>query len=58
MLKRIGDLPPSWPQASRPCLHPEHNPPSLIVLEPGVYEYQCPGCGKTIVFTVFLGPTL
>ena len=34
------------------CRHLEHNPPMHIVLSPGVYEYTCPGCGKTITFTV------
>jgi len=44
-LKKIADVP-------KPCLHPCHNPPSHIVLEPGVYEYTCPGCGKKITFEV------
>lgn len=35
-----------------PCLHSEHNPPGNIVLEPGTYEYICPGCGKKQVFQV------
>jgi hypothetical protein len=34
------------------CISPEHNPPSHMVYEPGTYEYTCPACGKTIVFTV------
>lgn len=34
------------------CRHPEHNPPMHIVLSPGIYEYTCPGCGKTITFIV------
>ena len=36
----------------RPCLNPEHDPPSMIVLEPGTYEYTCPGCGETVTFSV------
>lgn len=38
-----------WPKQT--CRHPEHDPPMHIVLEPGVYEYTCPGCGnvQTIV---------
>lgn len=28
------------------CKHPEHNPPGMICLEPGLYEYECPGCGS------------
>ena len=35
-----------------PCMHPEHEPPMFIVLEPGVYEHTCPGCGRKVVFTV------
>jgi hypothetical protein len=34
------------------CYHPEHNPPGMIVLEPGTYEHTCPGCGAKMVFTV------
>jgi hypothetical protein len=45
VLKKIKDL-------SRPCLHPEHNPPGMIVLPSGVYEHTCPGCGNKITFTV------
>jgi hypothetical protein len=44
-LRKIGDV-------SLPCIHPEHNPPSNIVLQPGIYEYTCPGCGHTVKFTV------
>jgi hypothetical protein len=34
------------------CTHPEHDPPNMIVLEPGEYTWQCPACGKTVTFTV------
>lgn len=27
------------------CMHPEHHPPSMIVLPPGVHTYECPSCG-------------
>jgi len=27
------------------CKDREHNPPGLIVLDDGVHEYTCPGCG-------------
>jgi hypothetical protein len=30
----------------RPCMHPEHNPPSHIVLQPGLHVWVCPGCGQ------------
>lgn len=44
-LKKIQDVP-------KPCLHPEHKPPTHIVLSPGVYEHICPGCGYSTKFTV------
>ena len=44
-LRKIADAP-------QPCFHPEHNPPTHIVLEPGLYEYTCPNCGRTSTFTV------
>lgn len=34
------------------CRYPGHNPPMYISLPPGTYEYTCPGCGETGVFTV------
>ena len=40
------------PTKEETCLHPEHNPPMHIVLEPGTYEHICPGCGKKEVFEV------
>lgn len=38
-IRKIADAPPI------PCQHPEHNFPSMIVLEPGTYEHICPQCG-------------
>lgn len=35
-----------------PCMHPEHNPPNMIVFDPGVYEHTCPACGAKMIFTV------
>lgn len=50
-LRRVGDLPEEkkdgWHAMKEVCRHPEHNPPGHIVLQPGVYEYTCPGCGRT-----------
>lgn len=43
--KKIADAPV-------PCFHPEHDPPSMMVFEPGTYEHTCPSCGKKVVFTV------
>ena len=34
------------------CIHPEHNPPMHIYLEPGTYKYICPACGEITEFTV------
>lgn len=36
----------------KPCLYPEHNPPTHIVLAPGRYRYTCPVCGHAVEFTV------
>ena len=51
-LKKIRDLP-----YEEVCTHPSHNPPEFIVLEPGVYEHTCPGCGHVTEFTVGRGPS-
>ena len=48
--KKIAD--PPLP----PCRDSEHNPPSMMVFEPGVYEHTCPTCGQKMVFRVD-GPT-
>lgn len=45
MLEKIRDIP-------KPCYHPEHNPPTMIVLEPGVYRHTCPQCGHVTEFSV------
>lgn len=34
------------------CQHPEHNPPTMMVFEPGEYEHTCPNCGKKQRFIV------
>lgn len=34
------------PKESNECNHPEHNPPTHIVLKPGAHVYKCPGCGE------------
>lgn len=47
-LKRVGDLP-----QEHVCQHSEHNPPAHIVLRPGVYEHTCPGCKRTLQFSVY-----
>lgn len=51
MLRKVSDLP-----GHMYCRNPEHNPPSMIVLPPGVYEHTCPGCGHVTRFVVPEGP--
>lgn len=34
------------------CCHPEHNPPSMQVFKPGLYEHECPKCKKKSKFRV------
>lgn len=46
-LRKIGDIP-----TETGCTSPRHDPPSLIYLENGIYEYVCPKCGRRIVFTI------
>jgi Zn ribbon nucleic-acid-binding protein len=43
--RKIADLPSV-------CRHPEHNPPSMMVYENGIYEHECPSCGHKQHFTV------
>jgi len=44
-LRKISDPAPI-------CTHPEHNPPNHMVLSPGIYEWECSGCGEKKVFVV------
>lgn len=48
--RKLYDLP-------RPCMSSDHNPPSMMVFPPGVYEHICSACGHRITFTVYPGPT-
>jgi hypothetical protein len=34
------------------CLDPEHNPPGMMVWEPGVWEHECPSCHKKQTFRI------
>lgn len=36
----------------KPCRDREHNPPSHMVYDDGVYEHTCPSCGRVTRFTV------
>jgi len=40
------------PEEEKHCVHPEHDPPNMIVLKPGTYTYKCPACGAVTVFRV------
>ena len=51
-LERLPGPPIQWTLPMKPCWHPEHNPPSLIALEPGNYRHTCPGCGREVTFMV------
>lgn len=52
-MKKICDFP-----YEKVCRHPDHNPPSMIVLDPGVYEHTCPKCGERQTVVVRPKPTL
>lgn len=43
---KIADPPPP------PCRHPDHNPPSHRVFDPGTYQHTCPKCGASSTFVV------
>jgi len=43
----------NWHKRFRPCQHPEHNPPSMMVYQPGEYEHECPGCSYITSFSVY-----
>jgi hypothetical protein len=47
MLEKISDLPEHWQ-----CDHPEHTPPSMVALSPGVYKHVCPKCKLVVTFVV------
>lgn len=51
--RKIADLP-----EDKVCRNPEHNPPGMIVYEPGIYKHTCPGCGTSCQFTVQARPTM
>lgn len=44
--RKIKDL------ENQKCRHPEHDPPRHQLFENGVYEHECPACGKKKRFTV------
>lgn len=46
-----------WPMDKR-CLHQSHDPPTMIVLQPGSYEHKCPSCGHVTIVRVPPKPSL
>lgn len=54
--KKIADLPPphkGWEsEPTKYCQDPCHDPPSMRVFEPGLYEHTCPRCGHKTPLTV------
>lgn len=32
------------------CEDPSHNPPHNLLLEPGDYVWECPACGRRLLF--------
>ncbi len=43
--RKIADLP-------MPCRHPEHDPPKHVAFSPGLYEHECPSCGRRQYFSI------
>lgn len=56
--RRIGDAPPTaiW-QPKDLCTSPEHYAPIHAMLEPGLYEHECPMCHEKFTFTVAAVPS-
>lgn len=52
-LRKIAD----WKEREY-CRDPGHDPPTHIVLEPGIYEHECPRCGLKQPVIVPPRPTL
>lgn len=49
-IRKITNEDGIWTQA--PCRDSDHNPPTMIVLEPGLYEHTCPSCKKKTHFRI------
>lgn len=45
--RKIAEL----PERER-CMSRDHDPPSHMVLKPGVYEHVCSKCGRVTRFTI------
>ena len=44
-------------EEQKTCNHQEHDPPKMILLDPGNYTWKCPSCGKEQSFVVPPRPT-
>lgn len=51
-LRKIADMPSQGQFGGMNCNDPFHGPPSMQVLEDGVYEYACPSCKHVQRFIV------
>jgi hypothetical protein len=45
--KKIADFP-----EMKICQSYDHNPPTMMVYPPGIYEHTCSACGYKTVFSV------
>lgn len=34
------------------CRNPNHNPPGMMVYQPGLWEHTCPSCKRSFTFIV------
>lgn len=46
----ISDEHPWGKPLQEPCHHPEHEIPTHLMLQPGIYEHECPGCGLKLTY--------
>lgn len=47
--QKIGEL-PKFPFL---CEDPDHNPPTMRVFEPGIWEHTCPTCNHKQKFIIY-----
>lgn len=48
----MGFIKHTPPAKEKGCNSPEHDPPGMIVLQPGTHVWQCPCCGQKTTITV------
>lgn len=51
-IRKIEEEPTKSWFPKQACRDPEHDPPTHIVLEPGLYEHECPSCQRTVRFRI------